>query len=64
MCTVRYALIEVKSRQEVNEEEEMAMAMFMRREGEPQRTLADIIMDKITEKQTELQSQFSESGGE
>jgi essential nuclear protein 1 len=26
----------------------------------PRRTLADIILEKITEKQTEIQSQFSE----
>jgi hypothetical protein len=27
----------------------------------PRKTLADIIMEKITEKQTEIQSQFSEA---
>lgn len=26
----------------------------------PRRTLADVIMEKITEKQTEIQSQYSE----
>lgn len=36
--------------------------MFMSRNPEKTRTLADIIMDKITEKQTELKSQFSEAG--
>lgn len=28
---------------------------------EPRRTLADIIMEKLTEKQTELRTQFSDS---
>lgn len=28
----------------------------------PRRTLADIIMEKITEKQTELETQFSDAG--
>lgn len=39
------------------------MDMFMNRNGAPQRTLADIIMAKINEKQTELQTQCSDAGG-
>lgn len=30
---------------------------------EPRRTLADIIMEKITEKQTEIDTQFSDKTG-
>ncbi|KAF4528803.1 hypothetical protein B566_EDAN017306 [Ephemera danica] len=46
----------------VTEEEELAMARFMSKDPLPRRTLADIIMEKITEKQTELQTQFSDAG--
>lgn len=47
---------------EIDEEDERALEMFMSRNPEKTRTLADIIMDKITEKQTELRSQFSDAG--
>lgn len=47
---------------EVDEEEERALEMFMNRNPAPRRTLADIIMGKITEKHTELQTQFSDAG--
>jgi len=46
--------------QEVDEEDEKALALFMNTNPLPRKTLADIIMEKITEKQTEIQSQFSE----
>ena len=36
----------------------------MNRNPAPRRTLADIILEKITEKQTELQTQFSDAGSE
>ena len=36
--------------------------MFMNKNPEPTRRLADLIMEKITEKQTELESQFSDAG--
>lgn len=45
---------------EVDEEDEKALALFMNTNPLPRKTLADIIMEKITEKQTEIQSQFSE----
>nr|CAG4640824.1 EOG090X058P [Eulimnadia texana] len=48
---------------EVNEEDERALEMFMNPNPAPKRTLADIIAEKLTEKQTEIQSQFSEAGG-
>jgi len=38
--------------------------MFMNHNPAPRRTLADIILEKITEKQTELQTQFSDAGSE
>ncbi|CAH1972186.1 unnamed protein product [Acanthoscelides obtectus] len=47
---------------QINEEDEKAMEMFMNRNAAPTRTLADIIMEKITEKQTELGTQFSDVG--
>nr|CAG4641658.1 EOG090X058P [Eurycercus lamellatus] len=46
---------------EVDEEDEKALALFMNPNPAPRRTLADIIMEKITEKQTEIQSQFSDA---
>lgn len=36
--------------------------MFMSKNPLPRRTLADIIMEKITEKQTELDTHFSDAG--
>jgi len=47
---------------EVNEEDERAIERFMNRNPAPRRTLADIIMEKITEKQTELDTKFSDCG--
>ncbi|PNF29359.1 hypothetical protein B7P43_G07814, partial [Cryptotermes secundus] len=49
---------------EVDEDDERALEMFMNRNPAPRRTLADIILEKITEKQTELQTQFSDAGSE
>lgn len=46
----------------INEEDERAMELFQNRDGVKTRTLAEIIMDKITEKQTEIQTQFSDNG--
>ncbi|XP_022286991.2 bystin-like [Crassostrea virginica] len=46
---------------EVNEEDEKALQMFMSKEPPVKRTLADIIMEKITEKQTEIRTQMSDN---
>lgn len=46
---------------EVNEEDERALELFMNRKPPSHRTLADIIMEKITEKQTEIATQFSDA---
>lgn len=48
--------------QEVNEEDEKALQMFMSKDPPVRRTLADIIMEKITEKQTEIRTQMSGEG--
>nr|CAG4643921.1 EOG090X058P [Lepidurus arcticus] len=45
---------------ELDEADEKALQLFMNPNPAPRRTLADIIAEKITEKQTEIQSQFSE----
>jgi len=45
----------------VNEEDDLAITRFMNRSSK-RRTLADIIQDKITEKKTEIDSQFSDAG--
>lgn len=37
------------------------MQLFMSKNPVQQRTLADIIMESITEKRTELQTQFSDA---
>jgi essential nuclear protein 1 len=46
----------------LNEEDERALEMFQNKDGAKPRTLGDIIMEKIAEKQTEIQTQFSETG--
>lgn len=43
------------------EDDEKALEKFMNMNPEPRRTLADIIMEKITEKQTEIRTQFSDN---
>ncbi|KAL0281284.1 UNVERIFIED_CONTAM: hypothetical protein PYX00_002317 [Menopon gallinae] len=45
----------------VAEDDEKALEKFMNMNPEPRRTLADIIMEKITEKQTEIRTQFSDN---
>lgn len=47
---------------EIDEEDEKAIEKFMSKNPAPRRTLADIIMEKITEKQTELDTHFSDAG--
>lgn len=47
---------------DINEDDERALEMFMSGNPAPRRTLADIIMEKITEKQTELDTHFSDAG--
>ncbi|XP_075709702.1 bystin [Rhinoderma darwinii] len=48
---------------ELNLEDEKAIEMFMNTNPPLRRTLADIIMEKITEKQTEVESAISEVSG-
>ncbi|CAG9575801.1 unnamed protein product [Danaus chrysippus] len=45
---------------EINEDDEEALKMFMNAKPGKTRTLADIIKDKITDKQTEILTQFSD----
>lgn len=45
----------------VSEEDEKAIEMFMNEDKQPRRTLADVIMEKIRDKQTEIASQVSEA---
>ena len=47
---------------QVDEDDEKALEMFMSKDAGVRRTLADVIMDKINEKKTEVESQMS--GGE
>lgn len=46
---------------EIDEEEEKALEAFMSKTPAVKRTLADIIMDKLTEKKTEIDSQCSDA---
>ncbi|KAK3584389.1 hypothetical protein CHS0354_001724 [Potamilus streckersoni] len=46
---------------EISEEDERALERFMSQKPGTRRTLADIIQEKITEKQTEIQSQMSDN---
>ncbi|XP_015740678.1 bystin [Coturnix japonica] len=48
---------------QVDPEDEKALEMFMNRAAPLRRTLADVIMEKITEKQTEVQTALSELSG-
>ncbi|NXE69760.1 BYST protein, partial [Calcarius ornatus] len=48
---------------EVDPEDEKAIEMFMNKNPPLRRTLADIIMEKITEKQTEVETALSELSG-
>jgi len=45
----------------VNEDDDMAIRMFMKPSGVRTRTLADIINEKITEKKTEIDTQFTDA---
>lgn len=47
----------------ITEEEEKALEVFMNKDSMKRRTLADIIAEKIKEKETEIQSQLSEATG-
>uniref|UniRef100_A0A452U6E9 Bystin like n=1 Tax=Ursus maritimus TaxID=29073 RepID=A0A452U6E9_URSMA len=47
----------------VDPEDERAIEMFMNRNPPARRTLADIIMEKLTEKQTEVETVMSEVSG-
>ncbi|CAI6349498.1 unnamed protein product [Macrosiphum euphorbiae] len=46
---------------EINADDEKALEMFMSKKPEARLTLADMIMEKITEKQTEMQTQFTDA---
>ena len=47
---------------EINEQDEKAFEMFMSNKGsQSRRTIADIIMEKLTEKKTEINTQFTEN---
>ena len=45
----------------IDEEDEKAMQVFMNPEEQPRRTLADIIQEKIRDKETEIASRMTES---
>lgn len=47
---------------EINPDDEKAIEKFMSKNPGPRLTLADIILEKITEKQTELETKFSDAG--
>lgn len=50
--------------QEIDADDEKALEMFMSKKPEARLTLADMIMEKITEKQTEIQTQFTDAESE
>lgn len=47
---------------QINEDDERALQMFQNESGRRGQKLADLIMDKIAEKQTELHTQLSDAG--
>jgi len=46
---------------EIDADDDLAVRMFMNRDCKPRRTIADLIMDKIGEKKTEIDTQFSDT---
>lgn len=59
MITVSITQGRILILQEVHEDDEKAMANFMAEKPQDRRTLAEIIMERINEKKTELQSHVS-----
>ena len=49
----------ISTLQEVDEEDEKAFEAFMSKDTPARRTLADVIMEKIQDKKTEIESQMS-----
>ena len=47
----------------VDEDDEKALELFMNRDSTKRKTLADIIAEKIKEKETEIQTQLSDATG-
>lgn len=47
---------------QINEEDERALQLFQNESGTKTRTLADLIMEKLAEKQTEIHTQLSDAG--
>ena len=47
---------------QINREDEKAIEMFMDRNRAPAKTLGDMIMEKLEEKKTEIDTQFSDAG--
>lgn len=47
---------------EINEDDQKAFDLFMSNKSQAKRTIADLIMEKLTEKKTEIQTQMSEYG--
>jgi len=56
-----YILCYIFFLKEINADDEKALEMFMSKKPEARLTLADMIMEKITEKQTEIQTQFTDA---
>ncbi|CAG2114597.1 unnamed protein product [Medioppia subpectinata] len=48
---------------QITAEDERALEVFMNRDGEKRKTLADVIAEKIREKETEIQTQLSDATG-
>jgi essential nuclear protein 1 len=46
---------------EINEEDEKALEMFMSKDSVKRKTLSDYIQEKLKEKETEIQTQFSDA---
>lgn len=53
---------ECEQQVEINEDDQKAFDLFMSNKSQTKRTIADLIMEKLTEKKTEIQTQMSEYG--
>ena len=52
---------DIKKSYNINKKDEQAFESFMNKEAGPRRTLAEIIQEKITEKRTEIDTNYSDA---
>lgn len=48
--------------QDIDPDDEIALERFMNKNPEPSKKLGEILMEKLTEKRTEIETQLSDAG--